>query len=98
MFESIDRMFLAGLGALTMTRERAEKIFDDYVKKGESQREEARSGFVKDLMDSADKTRKEFERLVSEQVQQAVERTNLATREDVQRLEAKLDMLLNARS
>ena len=35
MFETLDKMMLAGLGALSMTRERAEKLFDEYVKKGE---------------------------------------------------------------
>jgi hypothetical protein len=34
MFETLDKLMLAGLGALTMTRERAEKLFDEYVSQG----------------------------------------------------------------
>ena len=37
MFETIDKLFLAGLGTLSMTRERAEKIFDEYVNRGKAE-------------------------------------------------------------
>jgi len=93
MFETLDKVLLAGLGALAMTRERAEKIFDDYVARGQAERG-SRSGFVKDLMDNADKARKELERIVAEQVKAAIDKLELATKDDVQRLEQKLDQLL----
>ncbi len=97
MFETLDKLMLAGLGALTMTRERAEKLFDEYVSKGQAQRE-ARSGFVKEVMDSADRTRTEFQRLVEEQVRHAVSNLHLATRDDLLRIEQKLDQLLAKRT
>jgi polyhydroxyalkanoate synthesis regulator phasin len=93
MFETLDKVMLAGLGALTMTRERAEKLFDEYVSKGQAERE-ARTGFVKEVMDSADRTRAELQRLVSDQVRQTVNNLQLATKEDLQRIERKLDQLL----
>jgi polyhydroxyalkanoate synthesis regulator phasin len=93
MFETLDRLMLAGLGALTMTRERAEKMFDEYVSKGQATRE-ARSGFVKEVMDSAERTRLELQRLVSDQVRQTITNLHLASQEDLQRLELKIDQLL----
>ena len=93
MFETLDKVMLAGLGALAMTRERAEKIFDEYLARGQADRG-SKSGFVKELMDHADKTRKEMEKLVSDQVNAAVGKLKLATKEDVERLEKKLDKLL----
>lgn len=96
MFESVDKMMLAGLGALSMSRERAEKIFDEYVKRGEVERG-ARSGFVKELMDTAEKTREDLEKVVAGQVQKAVERLDLATKEDIYRVEKKLDELLSSK-
>jgi polyhydroxyalkanoate synthesis regulator phasin len=93
MFETLDRFMMAGLGALTMTRERAEKLFDEYVSKGQAERD-ARTGFVKEVMDSAERTRSELEKLVSDQVRHTVTNLNLASREDLQRLEAKVDQLL----
>ena len=93
MFETLDKMMMAGLGALSITRERAEKLFDDAVSKGQAARE-ARTGFVKEVMDSAEKTRSELEKLVSNQVRQTVDNLQLASKEDVRRLEEKLDQLL----
>ncbi|MBN1507189.1 MAG: phasin family protein [Sedimentisphaerales bacterium] len=93
MFETLDKLMLAGLGALSMTRERAEKMFDEYASRGQAQRD-ARTGFVKEVMDGAEKTRRELERLVSDQVRQTVKSLQVATQEDIQRIESKLDQLL----
>jgi len=92
MFETFDKMMLAGLGAVSMTRERAEKIFDEYVSRGKLEKE-SRTGFIKELMDSADKNREELEKLVSKQVREAMEHMNLPTRDDILRLEQKIDKL-----
>lgn len=92
MFESLDKMLLAGLGAMSMTRERAEKIFDEYVSRGQAERG-GKSGFVKEMMDSAEKTRQEVEKVVREQTRQAVEAMNLATKDDIQALQAQLQAL-----
>ena len=93
MFESLDKMMLAGLGALSMTRERAEKLFDEYVSRGQAEKE-SRSGFVKEVMDSADRTRSELEKVISDQVQETVTTLHLASQEDIERIEKKLDQLL----
>lgn len=93
MFETLDKMMLAGLGAVSMTRERAEQMFDEYVNKGQAERD-GRSGFVKEVMDSAERTRSELEKMISKQVRETVTTLHLATQEDVQRIEEKLDQLL----
>ena len=93
MFETLDKMMLAGLGAVSMTRERAEQMFDEYVNKGQAERDN-RSGFVKEVMDSAERTRSELEKMISKQVQETVTTLHLATQEDIKRIEEKLDQLL----
>jgi len=94
MFETLDKIMLAGLGALSMTRERAEKIFDEYVAQGKAARDN-RTGFVKELMDHAEKSRNDLEKLVASQVDAAVKKLGLATKEDLRRVEKKLDKLLH---
>ncbi len=89
MFETLDKIVLASLGAMSMTREKAEKIFDEYVARGQVERG-SRNGFVKELMDHADKARKDVEKMVSDQVQSAIEKLDLATRKDIERIEQKL--------
>ncbi|MHC4143475.1 MAG: phasin family protein [Planctomycetota bacterium] len=49
-------------------------------------------------MDAADKNRAELENLVAKQVRDAMGTLNLPTREDVQRLEQKVDELLSRES
>lgn len=41
MLEILRKTLLAGLGAITMTKERAEQLVDELVKKGELSKEEA---------------------------------------------------------
>ena len=94
MLEPVEKLLLAGLGALSMTRERAEKIFDEYVHRGQAEKD-SRSGFVKELLQSAEKTRKDLEEMISERVREAVGKLNLASREDIERVENKLDELLS---
>jgi poly(hydroxyalkanoate) granule-associated protein len=97
MFETLDKMMLAGLGAISMTRERAEKIFDEYVSRGKLEKE-SRTGFIKELMDTADRNRQELEKLISDQVRDTMEHLNMPTSDDIQRLEQKIDKLLNKES
>ncbi len=89
MFETLDKILLASLGAVSMTRERAEKIFDEYVVRGEAERGN-KSGFVKELMDHADKARRDMEKMVADQVHAAISKLDLATKEDIERIERKI--------
>ena len=93
MFETLDKLMLASLGALSMTREKAEKIFDEYVKRGKEEKTN-RPEFIKDIMDSAEKTRAEFKKLVNDEVKDVAKKLNLATHDDLQKLEKKIDQLL----
>ena len=94
MFETLDKLFLAGVGAMSMTREKAEEIFEEYVEKGKLERAQ-KSGFVKEMLDMADKSRQDLEKLIEEQVKKAIHQLPVATKEDVARIEEKLDQLLS---
>jgi poly(hydroxyalkanoate) granule-associated protein len=93
MFEALNKLMLAGLGAVEMTRETAEKVFDELVRKGEAHTPN-RAAMVQDLMDTAAATRRQMREFVDRQVGEAVAGLNLPTRDDLQRVEAKLDRLL----
>jgi len=93
MFETLDKLVAAGLGALTMTREKAEEMFDEAVRRGQEQRGNQRQ-FVEDMMDSASKARTRLEEVIAEQVRAALVALNVPTRDDLARIEAKLDLLL----
>lgn len=76
-----------------MTKEKAESIFDEYVEKGKAQKEH-RAGFVQDLMDQAEKAKSDLEKTISEQLDKAMAKQPLVTKEDLKRIEQKLDQLL----
>jgi len=46
------------------------------------------------VMDSADRTRSELQKLVADQVHKTVDGLNLATKDDLQQVEKKIDQLL----
>jgi poly(hydroxyalkanoate) granule-associated protein len=97
MLETVQRLMEAGVGALSITREKAEKIFDELVHRGQMETT-GREQFVKDLIDAAGQTRTELEDLFGTQMQKILVRLNLPTREDFARLEAKIDQLLKKES
>jgi len=93
MMEAMTKLMLAGMGALSMSRERAEKLFDECVRRGETEKE-SRGKFIKELMGAATQARKNTEKFVTERVGRAVAKMDLARRQDLARLEKKLDRLL----
>ena len=93
MFETLDKLMLAGMGASSMTKEKAEKIFDEAVKKGMAEKEQ-KQGFVKEMLDSAEKARQDLEKLISEQIHKTLSQMPLATKDDLKRVEEKIDQLL----
>ena len=93
MLETLDKIVSAGLGVMSMTRERAEQLFDEAVKRGQEVQAN-REKFVTQLVDSAKQARANLEETVRKQVHAAMESLKLPTRDDLQRIEAKLDQLL----
>lgn len=94
MFETLDKMVMAGLGAVTMTREKAQEIFDEAVRRGQ-EKQANNEKFVHDVMDSAQRARMSLEELIARQVRQTMQSLNMPTRDDLARIEAKIDQLLN---
>ena len=92
MMEGLSKLVLAGLGAMTMTRERAEKIFDECLERGHVENKN-RSRFVQDLLDATEKARKDTEQFLSDRLASLLAEMNLPTRDDLARLEEKVDRL-----
>jgi polyhydroxyalkanoate synthesis regulator phasin len=93
--EIIDRILLASIGAMFLTRERAEEIFDDYLQKWEAEKA-VRGTMVEDLIKRSQEAHKELEQLLADHVREIAKKLNLANNEDLARIENKLDRLLKA--
>jgi len=85
-----------GLGAISLTRDKAEEVVDDLIKRGEMASTE-RFKAVDSLLKEADKQEKEFQRKITSAVEKVIADMGLPTRknlediaETLKRIEAKI--------
>ena len=92
MRDLLEKGFLIGVGVLTLTRERAQAIVDELVKRGEARREEARD-LVDRLVKRGEEERAGLRKLVRTEVEGAIAEMNLATKKNLEALSRKIDEL-----
>ena len=81
----LEKSFLAGIGLLSMTREKAQKIIDDLSREGEVQKSEI-SGWVDKLSDRGEEERQALRKLIRDEMKKVMDEMGLATKEDIQKL------------
>lgn len=92
MADLIKKMILAGLGALSLTREKAEEISRDLIKRGElAKTDEAK--FVRDLMDLVEKNRAGMEEKIEKAVEKAMEKLDIPSRKEINALKEEINKL-----
>lgn len=89
--EVIKKAMLVGLGA----QEKAREFVEELVKAGELSKSEA-STLVKEWTTKTEERTKEFDKRVKDTVANILEKLNIPSREDMEKLEKKLQTL-NAR-
>jgi len=94
MFKFGKKMFLASLGILSLTRERANEIAQELIKKGELSQSESKE-FVVDLLDKAEKEKDRLIEKIKPEIDKRLERMNFASKKYVDNLEKKIDDLGN---
>lgn len=88
----VEKGALIGLGALSMTREKAQALVEELVKRGEARREEMKD-LVEKLTSRGEKEREELRKLIREEIESALSELGLATRSDIEALNQKLDKI-----
>lgn len=86
--EVVKRAMLIGLGA----QEKAKELVDELVKAGELSKSEA-SSIVKEWSTKAEERTKEMDKKLKDAVASVLEKLNIPTREDLERLEKKVQTL-----
>jgi len=92
MFKLGRKMFLAGLGIVSLTKERANEIAQELIKKGELSQSESKE-FVMDIMDKAEKEKDKLIEKIKPEIDKSLERLNFASKKCVDNLEKKIDEL-----
>jgi polyhydroxyalkanoate synthesis regulator phasin len=86
----LEKGFLAGIGLLSMTREKAQKVIEELTHEGELQKNEVKQ-WVDQLSDRGEEERQALRKLVRDEVKKVLDEMGLATKEDVQKLAEKKD-------
>ncbi|MBD3246072.1 MAG: polyhydroxyalkanoate synthesis regulator [Candidatus Omnitrophica bacterium] len=81
-----------GLGMLVLTREKAEEVVQELVKKGKIAENEG-SGLIDELVRKGEQQQEEVEEKIAGMVEATVKKLNLATKDDIAGLKAELRAL-----
>ena len=92
MFELIKKTLLTSVGLAVMTRDKVEELGKDLASQARLSENEGKE-FVDHLLKQSEDARKEFETRVSAAVQKAVSGLNLASKDEVAKLSAKVEEL-----
>jgi len=92
MFDLFRKATLAGIGALTLTEERARRLIDELVEQGRMSREEGEA-LVKDMAAKVETSTSEWESRLRDMVQEAFRKMDLVPRKDLATLEEHVRVL-----
>lgn len=92
MSDTINKAFLAGLGAISLGRDKVESFIDDLVKRGELSQEEKR-GMLSKLLESVEKRQAELGELIRKEIRRILKSLDLPTREEIDKLKKEIDSL-----
>lgn len=88
--EMIKKAMLLGLGVMSLTREKAQDVVDDLIKRGEVSKDE-RFPMVDKLLKEAEKHEEELTAKINERVQNVIAKMGLATKKDLEDISRRLE-------
>ncbi len=92
MFDLIKKTLLTGVGLAVMTKEKVEELGKDLAEQAKLSENEGKE-FVDHLLAQSETARKDFESRINAAVQKAVGGLNLASKEELTKLSAKVEEL-----
>ncbi len=92
MDQLLKKLFLSGLGLFALTQEKIEELLEELAKKGEISWGE-KEDFLGELIKRGKEQKVEVERRIGEKVEEMFSRVNVASKDDIERLEKKIDEL-----
>ena len=92
MRDTLGRALSLGLGLALAGKEQVEKTIEELVRKGEVSRAESKD-LVEDLVKRGDELKDQIETATRERVQSVMKEDGMATREEVARLEQRIEEL-----
>ncbi|WP_027417673.1 phasin family protein [Aneurinibacillus terranovensis] len=81
-----------GLGLAVTSKEQAEKLVNEWVKKGDLSKEESKD-MINQLIQRGEEQKDELKRIMREQLKQMMDELDVATKEDIHWLEQRIQNL-----
>ncbi|MEA3297164.1 MAG: phasin family protein [candidate division Zixibacteria bacterium] len=97
MLDSIHKMLLAGVGMAAMTKDKIDKHVEELVEKGKLSEKEGRE-LAEDMLKKSKQAKDDLEKQVEKQVQQTLQAIQIASKEDVEKLAARIEKLEAAKT
>jgi len=95
MFAFIKKSLLTGIGLTLMTKDKVEELGKELVERGEMSEKEGKE-FIDELVKKSEKARKDLDAKIERLVQDALEKTNVATKRDIEKLVTRIEQLERA--
>ena len=92
MFDLIKKTLLTGVGLAVMTKDKVEELGKELASQAKLSEHEGKE-FVDHLLQQSETARKDFEGRLNTAVQKAVSSLNLASKDEVAKLSAKVEEL-----
>lgn len=92
MASIFSKAILAGMGALSLTREKVEEVVDDLVKRGEISLDE-KQGVLSDLVKAAEKRHDEAQEFIRKEVRKVLNALDIPTRQEFNALREEIEQL-----
>ncbi len=88
----LDSLISLGWGTFSLTREKAEKVVEYLIQKGDIGREDARQA-IKELVQRGEEERAKFKEYLNGEISRMLEKGNLATKTELQELKERIGFL-----
>lgn len=92
MMDLLKKAALVGLGAAVFTKEKAESVVQDLVKKGDLTQDDSKK-FFQELLVKGEQSKLDLEKLVDQQAQRLLNKAQLAKKSDVEDLKKQIQTL-----
>lgn len=88
----LDLLLSLGWGSVSLTREKAEELVENLVKRGDIKRDDAKKVF-QELIERGEKEREEFKDYIGKEMNRLLERYNIVTRSEFEELKIRVSAL-----
>ena len=88
----VKKAFLLGIGAITLTKEKLENLFKELTQKGEITEKQAHM-LLEEIGKKVEEGKKTLEKTITLAVKKAIDKMNLATKEELKKLEKRIRAL-----